>query len=367
MSISQNKNQNHTFFMKLAFLQAKRNLGNTKENPSVGCVIINNKHVVSAACTGLNGRPHAEYNAIKSFKKKFKNLDLYVTIEPCSHYGKTPPCVNMIIDKKIKRVFFSIKDPDKRSFDKSTKIFKKNKINVKRGFYSKEISDFYRSYIKSKKDNLPFTTCKIAVTKDFFMINKKKKFITNEYSRGRVHLMRSMNDCVITSSTTVINDNPRLSCRINGLLNRSPSRIILDRNLKIPLNSKLLNEANSFQTIIFFNKENIDKTRLIKKKGIKIYKIPLNDEGNLDLRKALHKVKNLGFNRIFLECGPKLSINFIKSMLVDDLKIFVSNERIGLDGEGNIKKELNPLLKGKKKIHESVNLFGESLLSYKMK
>ena len=176
MSTSQNKNQNHIFFMKLAFLQARRNLGNTKENPSVGCIITNNKHVVSADCTALNGRPHAEYIAIKSIKKKHRNLDLYVTIEPCSHYGKTSPCVNTIIKKKIKRVFFSIKDPDIRSFGKSTKILKKNNIYVKKGLYSKEISDFYRSYTKSKKNDLPFTTCKIAISKDFFMINKKKNY-----------------------------------------------------------------------------------------------------------------------------------------------------------------------------------------------
>ena len=367
MSTSQNKNQNHTFFMKLAFLQAKRNLGNTKDNPSVGCIITNNKHVVSADCTGISGRPHAEYIAIKSIKKKYKNLDLYVTIEPCSHYGKTPPCVNTIIKKRIKKVFFSINDPDVRSYGKSIKILKKNNIYVKRGHCSKEISDFYRSYTKSKKNNLPFTTCKIAITKDFFMMNKKKRFITNKYSRGRVHLMRSMNDCIITSSSTVINDNPRLNCRINGLINRSPSRIILDRNLKIPLNSKLINEANSFKTIIFFNKESKKKIRLLKKKGIKIYKIPLNYEGYLDLKETLLKVKKLGFNRIFIECGPKLSINFIKSMLVDELKIFISNERIGTNGEGNIKKKLKSLLKGKTRTYENVNLFGESLLSYKMK
>jgi len=108
MSIKQNKQSKHSFFMKLALMQAQRNLGNTKENPAVGCVIVKNDCIISAGCTGINGRPHAEQNAITYSKNDIKNSDLYVTLEPCSHYGKTPPCVKTIIRNKIKRVFFSL-------------------------------------------------------------------------------------------------------------------------------------------------------------------------------------------------------------------------------------------------------------------
>ena len=101
-------------------MQAQRNLGNTKENPAVGCVIVKNDCIISAGCTGINGRPHAEQNAITYSKNDIKNSDLYVTLEPCSHYGKTPPCVKTIIRNKIKRVFFSLKDPDRRSYNKCT-------------------------------------------------------------------------------------------------------------------------------------------------------------------------------------------------------------------------------------------------------
>ena len=111
--------------MKLALMQAHRNLGNTKENPAVGCVIVKNNCVISAECTSINGRPHAEQNAIAYSKNNIKNSDLYVTLEPCSHYGKTSPCVKRIIKRKIKRVFFSLKDPDPLSYNKSTKQLKK--------------------------------------------------------------------------------------------------------------------------------------------------------------------------------------------------------------------------------------------------
>ena len=125
MSTNPSKYQKNSYFMGLALQQAHKSLGNTKENPSVGCVIVKNNHVISAGFTGINGRPHAEQNAINFSKKNVKNSELYVTLEPCSHYGKTPPCVNKIIKSKIKKVFFSIKDPDPRSYNKSTELFKR--------------------------------------------------------------------------------------------------------------------------------------------------------------------------------------------------------------------------------------------------
>ena len=108
-------------------MQAKKSLGNTKDNPSVGCVIVKNNHVISSGCTSYNGRPHAETNAIKNSRVSVKNSDIYITLEPCSHFGKTPPCINKIINKKIKKVFFSVNDPDHRSYKKSIKLLKKKK------------------------------------------------------------------------------------------------------------------------------------------------------------------------------------------------------------------------------------------------
>ena len=132
--------------MKLALLQANRNLGNTKDNPAVGCVIVDKDCILSVGNTSVNGRPHAEQNAINHSKFDIKNSVIYVTLEPCSHYGKTPPCVNLIIKNKIKKVFFSLKDPDERSYDKSTNQFKRNRIEVKNGILAQDIKNFYKSY-----------------------------------------------------------------------------------------------------------------------------------------------------------------------------------------------------------------------------
>jgi len=367
MFTNRNNNSDHSFYMRLALQQAKKTLGNTKENPAVGCVITKKGQLISAGCTSVNGRPHAEQNAVDFCKINLSNSNLYVTLEPCSHHGKTPPCVQLIINNKIKKVFFSIKDPDIRSFNKCSKELKKKGTYIKNGICSSEIKNFYRSYYKFKKDILPFVTCKLAISKDFYTINKKKRWITNKYSRARVQLMRSYHDCIITSSQTIIKDNPMLTCRINGLNNRSPSRIILDNKLRIPSNSIILKESSVYRTIIFYNKFNEKKIKLLKRLKIKIYKISLNENGDLDLRKALIKAKNLGFSRIFLESGIKLTNSFLKANLVDDFKLFISNEKIGKFGLGSIKKYYQRYVKNKKFTNEQVNLFGEKLISYKIK
>ena len=343
-------------------MRAYKNLGNTKENPSVGCVIVKNNSVISSGYTKINGRPHAEYNALEG-TSNLKNSDLYVTLEPCSHYGKTPPCVKKIISKKIKRVFFSIHDPDLRSFNKSTKYLKKSNISVHIGTLEKIIKELYKSYIKYKSNSLPFVTAKIAISKDGYTVDRRNKWITNKYSRARVHLMRSKHDCIITSASTILADNPRLTCRIYGLEHKSPSRIILDKNLEIPLNSKLIRSSKNFKTVIFYNKFKLKKILRLKKLNLKIIKIPLNSYNNFDLVKILEELKLMGFSRIFLECGVNLLNNFLRENLIDDLEVFRSNNLVGKFGNSKFKLNFNT----KKVKINKVNLFGEQLLSYKLK
>lgn len=353
--------------MNLALKQARMILGNTKKNPAVGCVIVKKNYVVGAGHTSKNGRPHAEFNAVKScINRDVKKANMFVTLEPCSNYGITPPCVKLIIKKDISKVYFSVNDPDLRSYNKSTDKFRKKFIYVNKGLLKKDIELFYRSYFKYKKNKLPFVTCKLAVSKDFFTINKKKAWITNKYSRGRVHLMRSNHDCILTSVNTVNIDNPILNCRIEGLLHTSPTRVILDKNLKIRKNSKILKTSKKIKTIIFYNKMNNNKLKILKKLNIKLIWMPVNYEKNLKLKEILKKLKNLGFSRIFLESGLNLTKSFLNENLVDDFKLFISSNKLGNEGDGNIKKYLNLLLKNKKKVTEKVNLLGEKLISYKI-
>ena len=237
-------NQRDRFFMNLAFNLARDRSGLTGENPSVGCVIVKNDEVISLGQTGINGRPHAEYNAIKSSKCNLKGSKLYVTLEPCTHYGKTPPCSNFIIKSKIKEVIFSIIDVDKRTKSKSFKVFKDKNIKVKSGLLKNEANKIYKSYIYNKNKKLPFVTGKLAVSKDNFIFSKNKKRITNHHSDNITQLLRYKNDTILISSKTLNIDNPKLNSRISGLFKYSPRRVILDKNLSTKKTSYIFKTSN---------------------------------------------------------------------------------------------------------------------------
>ena len=364
MFTSQNNKEKHLFFMRLALAQAHKNLGNTKENPSVGCVITKNNTLISAGCTSISGRPHAEHNAIITSNSVLNGSTMYVTLEPCSRYGLTPPCTKKIIISRLKKVFFPIDDPDNLSSNNSLNLFKKKNIKAIRGLYKKEAISFYRSYIKSKNDLFPFITCKLAVSKDYYTVNKKKKWITNHYSRGRVHLIRSYHDCILTTVKTIISDNSNLTCRIKGLNNKSPVRVILDKKFRIPLKSKILTNAKNVRTIILFNKFNSKKAKILKKLNIELYKIDTDYENNLDLKQVLIKLKELGYYRILVESGFKLMSNFFRKNLVDDFVLFKSNININKNGKYNVKKQLKFFLRNRKGYKSKVNLFGEKITTY---
>ena len=355
------------YFMGLAKKQAEYMLGNTGRNPAVGCVLVKNNCVISAGHTGYNGRPHAESSAIKIIKGKTKDSCLYVTLEPCSHYGKTPPCVKIISKSGINKVLFSVIDKDLRSKNKSLNYFKNKNIKVNKGISSKEINSFYKSYYKFKEKNLPFVTCKLAVSKDLFSKNTKKKWITNSLSRGRVHLLRSSHDCLVTSYKTINHDNPLLNCRINGLKKRSPKLIILDKDLLISLRSRLFSKENNRNIIIFYNRINKKKIKKLKKMKIRIIKLNVDSENKFNLKEILKTIRNYGYQRVFVESGKNLILEFMKNNLVDDFKLFISEKKISRYGKISIKDDIYFYLKKKKFIVEKVNLFGDSLHTYRMK
>ena len=276
--------------------------------------------------------------------------------------------MNAIIKNKIKKVYFSLKDPDDKSFDKSSKKLKKNKISVKHGILESEIKEFYRSYhIYKKREKFPFVTGKIAISKDYLTVNKKAKWITNNFSRGRVHLMRNNHDCILTSANTVIKDNPKLTCRIKGLEENSPSRVILDKKLKIPITSNIVKSAKNWRTIIFFHKIDQKKIKALKNFKIKLIRMPVGIDGNFDLENILMKLKTLSFSRIFIESGLNLTAGFLNKDLVDDFQLFISSKKLGKNGNNSFKRNMQLFLKNKKFSTANVNLFNDKLISFSLK
>ena len=358
-----NNKKKHLENLDLAFELAKINLGSTKENPSVGCVVEKNGSIISSGYTSINGRPHAEYNALIK-NKDFKNANLYVTLEPCSHYGVTPPCTNIIIKKKIKKVFYSTNDFDLRAKKKSKKILNKNKIFVKEALLKKKALDFYKSYYLQHSNKLPLIDAKIAISKDYFTKNIKKKWITNFHSQKRSHLIRSMYNCLISTSKSINDDNSSLDCRIDGLEKKSPDLVILDRNLKLKKNLKLFKFSKRRKVLLFTCSNNKKRITYFKKKGIKVYKIR-SLKTKIDYNNIFLFLKRMKYSRIFVESGLTL-INFlIKNEFLNNIYIFKSNKNLNKYGlnysSPNILKKiyLTNLIK--------VNLLGDKLYKEQLK
>ena len=253
-------------FMKLAIDLARARKGLTGDNPSVGCVIVKKDKIISIGQTGYGGRPHAEHNAILNCFEDPKGSKMYITLEPCNHYGKTPPCTKNIIKKKINEVYYSIDDIDVKMKGKSYSILKKNNIHVKKGLLKKESLNLYKSYYLNRKKKLPFVIGKIALSKNKIIYSDKSKKITNKKSDKLTHYLRLKCDGIMITSKTLNIDNPKLNCRLEGYAKHSPKRIILDKNLKIDLKSYVVKSIKKRNTIIFYNSNNIIKKKLFNKK-----------------------------------------------------------------------------------------------------
>ena len=221
--------------MSLALTLASARHGLTGENPSVGCVIVKNDEIISIGQTGYNGRPHAEYNAIKNSNETLEGSTMYVTLEPCNHYGQTPPCTKEIIKNKISKIIYSVEDVDKKVKGKSFKILKSKNVIVKKGLLYDEVIDFYKPYFFNRKNKMPYVTGKIAVSKNNLIYSKGTKRITDIHSDKLTHFLRYKNDSLMISYKTLNQDNPKLDCRLKGLNKFSPKRIILDNKLEMKL------------------------------------------------------------------------------------------------------------------------------------
>jgi len=322
----------HKYFLNLAFHIAEKNLGKTKLNPTVGAIVVKDNSIISSGTTSLNGRPHAEFNAL-SKGKNFFGADLYTTLEPCTHYGLAPPCVNIIIKKKIKNVYYAFEDPDLRTFKKAKIILGKKKIKTKL-IKVNNFKNFYSSYFLNKKFKFPFITGKIAISKDYYTINKKSKWITSDKSRMITHLLRSKHDCIFSTSKSVNKDNSLLNCRIEGLNKYKPDLFIIDLNLQLKKNLLLNSIIKKRKTFLLTKSKNKKKVKFFKKIGFKILFIESLDNEN-DFIKMFRYLYKLGYSRIFFETGLTFLNTLIKYRLLNNLYIFQNNKRLKKSGFNN--------------------------------
>ena len=254
-------------------------------------------------------------------------------MEPCVHYGVTPPCTNIIKKKGVKNVYYAFNDLDDRTRNKSKIILSKKNIKVFK-IKNTKYKNFYQSYKVNRNNYLPFVDAKIALSKDNYTINKKKKWITNNLSRIRTHLIRSNYDSVLSTSTSINKDNSLLNCRLNGFDKTKPDLIIIDFNLKIKPNLKLFNSPKKRKIFIVTSILKGEKITYLKKRGIKFLNITSLDTKN-DFIKLFVKLKKKGFNRILVETGLKFLNKLLINKLVYNLYTFRSSLRIGKNGLNN--------------------------------
>ena len=348
--------RNHNFFSNLAFNIAEINLGKTQNNPSVGCVIVKKNSVISSGVTSINGRPHAEYNALNK-NLNFRGASMYVTLEPCTHQGLTPPCTNFIKRKGVKKVYYCFDDLDVRTYKKAKKVLNKKIKKISK--IENRNKDFYNSYFLNKKDKFPFIDAKIAISKDFLTISKKNKWITNSRSRKVSHLIRSNYDCIISTSASINKDNSLLNCRIKGLNNFKPDLVIIDRKLKLKKNLDLFNLTKKRKTYLFTTSNNLKKISVLKKRNIKIIKLnSLSTE--VDFISFFKKLFEIGKRRILIESGLIFLNQLLKMDLINNVYIFKSNTKLKSNGYNKSKKNLIKSLKIFKEVN--VNLNDDKLL-----
>ncbi|MDD3051609.1 MAG: bifunctional diaminohydroxyphosphoribosylaminopyrimidine deaminase/5-amino-6-(5-phosphoribosylamino)uracil reductase RibD, partial [Candidatus Cloacimonetes bacterium] len=261
---------------------------------------------------------------------------MYVTLEPCSHYGKTPPCVNAIIAAGIKNVYVGLTDPNPLVNGNGINILRENNINVEYGYFAEVIEKQLEYYMLNVRHKRPFYIMKNAVSFDgnISLMNGDSRWITGIKSRNTVHKLRNEVDGVLTGVNTVIIDNPELNVRLNKKIKSDPVRIILDTNFSFPIDCKLADTSGEKKTIIFTAESSMksidsqNKKRRLEEKNIEIYLVGKDDKG-LNLREISGILFNLEIRVIMIEAGPELSSSFLEQNLVDKFYYFIAPKIIG--------------------------------------
>jgi len=318
-------------FMELAILNAKKGIGYTNPNPIVGAVLIKDNQIISTGYHHQYGDNHAEIDAINNANTDLTGTELYLTLEPCNHFGKTPPCIDVIIKNKIGKVIIGSFDPNPLNDNRGIEILRKNNIIVETNFLNEETDKLYKIYFYYIKTNKPFILMKYAMTIDGRITTNtgKSRWISNEASRLRVHETRKMFSSIIVGINTVLKDDPLLIANIDNA--NQPIRIILDKDLKIPLNSQIMKTAYLYKTIIVTNNVDEKKLKLIHDHQAEI--LFVNLKANLiNLPEMILKLAKWKIDSILLEGGGRLNASFLEEKLVNAVEVYIAPKIFGGTG-----------------------------------
>ena len=356
---------NHLKFINQDHQIASKNLGKTFPTPSVGCLICKNNQIISKAVTSSTGRPHAEETALKKAGKQAKGATMYVTLEPCFHSSQNGSCTDQILRSGIKQIVISCIDQDPRTKNKSVKKLKRNKIKVITVILKDKTISINKFFFKSLKKKKPFTKVKMAISSDekIAWSNYKSKWISNSKSRSYAHSLRAKSQAILTTSKTIIKDNPIFTVRKKNTIIKNINIVIIDKNLKLPLNAKLLNNLNDKRVIIFTSKKNL-KSQKLKQLGCEIIEMKL-DNNKLNLKKLFTHLYRLKISDLLVEAGGILFADLLKNNLIDEIHLFQAPFTIGKKGIPVIKE--NDLKNIKKKLLETIKFDDNLYFKYEIK
>jgi diaminohydroxyphosphoribosylaminopyrimidine deaminase/5-amino-6-(5-phosphoribosylamino)uracil reductase len=323
-------------FMAAALALGRRALGRAPPNPAVGAVVVRDGVIVGRGWTRDGGRPHAETEALDDAGQAARGATLYVGLEPCSHYGKTPPCADAIIAAGIARVVSALEDPDPRVAGRGHARLRAAGIEVATGIGAEEARRANLGHILRVTEGRPMVTLKLAETADGFAAggeHDRRLAITGPAANARVHVMRAMHDAIMVGIGTARADDPLMTVRLPGMEDRKPLRVVLDYRLELSPRSRLATTARDYPILIIAAEDApLEAERALAGAGIEVARIPAHESARLELRIALAVLAQRGITRVFSEGGPRVAKELIGAGLADEVVIFTAPKPFGTKG-----------------------------------
>jgi diaminohydroxyphosphoribosylaminopyrimidine deaminase / 5-amino-6-(5-phosphoribosylamino)uracil reductase len=325
-------------FMDLALALGRRGLGNAWPNPAVGAVVVDAAGgapvIVGRGWTQPGGRPHAEVEALRRAGARARGAALYVTLEPCSHHGKTPPCAEAIIAAGVSRVVSAIEDPNPEVAGQGHEFLRAHGVAVEIGLRQEAARRAHAGHFKRVRDHRPHVILKLAVSADgkAGLAGRKPAPITGEPARARVHLMRAMNDAILIGIGTALADDPQLTCRLPGMEARSPVRVVLDTSLRLPETAALVRAAGSTPLwVVAGPGARQEAEHRLRERGIDVLHCA-GAAGRIDPAAMLRLLAGRGITRLMVEGGPTVAASLLAADLVDEAALFRAPAAIGAGG-----------------------------------
>ena len=317
-------------YIKLALRFARRGLGKTSPNPLVGAIIVKNNRIVGQGYHRHYGGKHAEINAMESANEDISGATLYVTLEPCCHYGKTPPCVDAIIQKDIGKVVIGTLDPNPVVSGKSVKILNRHGIETKVGVLEEECRALNEAYFKYMTTRIPLVTVKFAQTIDGRIATStgNSQWLSSPASRKLAHKLRALHDAVMVGIGTIMTDNPQLNVRL--VRGRNPTKIVLDSKLRILLDSNVLtNQESAPSIIVTIPGADESKAAALHQRGIEVLVAPEDERGKVDVGYLLGVLGQRGISSVLVEGGAETITSLLRLNLVDRLVVVIAPKIMG--------------------------------------